>query len=34
MRLMGERGQTVMSVDDAYNALGAPRDAVDDGLIM
>lgn len=34
MRKMGESGQTIMSVDDAYAALSAPRNAVDDGLIM
>lgn len=34
MRRMGESGQTMMSVEDAYAALSAPRDAVDDGLIM
>lgn len=34
MRKMGETGQTLMSVDEAYASLSAPRNAVDDGLIM
>lgn len=34
MRQLGESGQTTLSVDEAYAALSAPRDAVDDGLIM
>ncbi|ORY34116.1 hypothetical protein BCR39DRAFT_518545 [Naematelia encephala] len=31
---MGESGRTAISVDEAYSALSAPRDAVDDGLIL
>nr|ODN88380.1 hypothetical protein L203_02993 [Cryptococcus depauperatus CBS 7841] len=34
IKAMGEKGQTVVSVEEAYEALSAPRDAVDDGLMM
>ncbi|KIR55761.1 ubiquitin carboxyl-terminal hydrolase 25/28 [Cryptococcus gattii Ru294] len=34
LKSMGENGQTLVSVQEAYEALSAPRDAVDDGLIM
>ncbi|WVQ72603.1 hypothetical protein IAR50_002161 [Cryptococcus sp. DSM 104548] len=34
MQDMAEKGQTTVSVQEAYEALSAPRDAVDDGLIM
>ncbi|ORX36800.1 hypothetical protein BD324DRAFT_627205 [Kockovaella imperatae] len=31
---LGKSGETFMSLDDAYAALSAPRDSIDDGLIM
>lgn len=31
---LGESGQTVMSVSEAYAALSCPQDAVDDGIVM
>jgi ubiquitin carboxyl-terminal hydrolase 25/28 len=34
MRRMGEAGQTLMSVDEAYCSLNAPKEALDEGLIM
>ncbi|ODO08058.1 hypothetical protein I350_03641 [Cryptococcus amylolentus CBS 6273] len=34
LQCMAEKGQTTVSVQEAYEALSAPRDAVDDGLIM
>lgn len=34
MERLGGSGQTVMSVDEAFSALSAPRDSIDDGLIM
>jgi ubiquitin carboxyl-terminal hydrolase 25/28 len=34
MQRLGEGGQTSLSVDEAYAALSAPRDSIDDGLIM
>lgn len=34
MQKLGHSGQTILSVDDAYQALSAPRDSIDDGLIM
>ena len=34
MEGLGSAGKTFMSVDDAYAALSAPRDCIDDGLIM
>nr|KIR50274.1 ubiquitin carboxyl-terminal hydrolase 25/28 [Cryptococcus bacillisporus CA1280] len=34
LKSMGENRQTLVSVQEAYEALSAPRDAVDDGLIM
>ncbi|KAK8864283.1 hypothetical protein IAR55_001529 [Kwoniella newhampshirensis] len=34
MKRLGGSGQALISVDEAYAALSAPRDAVDDGLIM
>lgn len=30
----GESGQSLMTVDEAYAALSAPKDSIDDGLIM
>lgn len=30
----GESGQSLMSVDEAYAALSAPKDSIDDGLIL
>lgn len=29
-----ESGQSLMTVDEAYAALSAPKDSIDDGLIM
>lgn len=34
MQRLGSSGQSIMSVDEAYAALSAPRESVDDGLIM
>ncbi|WWC61766.1 uncharacterized protein I303_104351 [Kwoniella dejecticola CBS 10117] len=34
MKTLGENGQTLMSVQEAYSALSCPEDAVDDGLLM
>ncbi|WRT66247.1 uncharacterized protein IL334_003200 [Kwoniella shivajii] len=34
MRQLGETGQTLMSVQEAYSALNCPEDAIDDGLLM
>ncbi|WVF71581.1 hypothetical protein IAT40_006389 [Kwoniella sp. CBS 6097] len=34
MKRLGESGQTLMSVEEAYAALSCPMDAVDDGLLM
>jgi ubiquitin carboxyl-terminal hydrolase 25/28 len=34
MRRLGRSGQTHLSVDEAYAALSAPRNSIDDGLIM
>ncbi|EIW70776.1 hypothetical protein TREMEDRAFT_68214 [Tremella mesenterica DSM 1558] len=31
---IGRGGQTFISVEDAYSALSAPRDCIDDGLVM
>jgi ubiquitin carboxyl-terminal hydrolase 25/28 len=31
---LGRSGQTFLSVDDAYAALSAPKDSIDEGLIM
>lgn len=31
---LGRSGKTDMSVDDAYSALSAPKESIDDGLIM
>lgn len=30
----GESGQSLMTVEEAYAALSAPKDSIDDGLIM
>jgi ubiquitin carboxyl-terminal hydrolase 25/28 len=34
MRRLGGSGQSLMSVEEAYAALSAPSDSIDDGLIM
>ncbi|OCF36740.1 hypothetical protein I316_01336 [Kwoniella heveanensis BCC8398] len=34
MQRLGDSGQTLMSVEEAYAALSCPMDAVDDGLLM
>jgi ubiquitin carboxyl-terminal hydrolase 25/28 len=34
MRRLGGSGQSLMSVEEAYAALSAPADSIDDGLIM
>lgn len=34
MERLGGTGQSIMSVDEAFSALSAPRDSIDDGLIM
>ncbi|WWC89454.1 uncharacterized protein L201_004378 [Kwoniella dendrophila CBS 6074] len=34
MKQLGESGQTLMSVQEAYSALNCPEDAIDDGLLM
>ncbi|OCF60484.1 hypothetical protein L486_00117 [Kwoniella mangroviensis CBS 10435] len=34
MKNMGENGETLMTVQDAYSALNCPEDAIDDGLLM
>ncbi|WVW83772.1 hypothetical protein I302_105793 [Kwoniella bestiolae CBS 10118] len=34
MKQLGENGQTLMSVQEAYSALNCPEDAIDDGLLM
>lgn len=34
MKRLGGSGQTFLSFDEAYRALSAPRDSIDDGLIM
>ncbi len=34
MKRLGGSGQTFLSVDEAYRALSAPKESIDDGLIM
>lgn len=34
MRRLGGSGKSLMSVEEAYAALSAPSDSIDDGLIM
>lgn len=34
MRRLGKSGQSLMSLEEAYAALSAPPDSIDDGLIM
>ena len=34
MQQLGQSGETFLSVDDAYAALSAPKESIDDGLIM
>lgn len=34
MQKMAENGQTMLSVAEAYAALSAPNDSIDEGLIM
>ena len=34
MQQIGRSGETFLSVDDAYAALSAPKESIDDGLIM
>ena len=34
MKRLGGSGQTFLSVDEAYRALSAPKNSIDDGLIM
>ena len=34
MRRLGASGKSLMSVEEAYAALSAPSDSIDDGLIM
>ena len=34
MKRLGGSGQTFLSVDEAYRALSAPRESIDDGLVM
>ena len=34
MQRLGNSGQTILTVDEAYSALSAPKDSIDDGLIM
>lgn len=34
MKRLGGSGQTFLSVDEAYAALSAPKQSIDDGLIM
>lgn len=34
MQRLGRSGQSVLTVNEAYEALNAPQDAVDDGLIL
>jgi ubiquitin carboxyl-terminal hydrolase 25/28 len=34
MRRLGASGKSMMSVEEAYAALSAPSDSIDDGLIM
>jgi ubiquitin carboxyl-terminal hydrolase 25/28 len=34
MQRLGRSGKTILTVEEAYEALSAPQDAVDDGLIL